>query len=505
MSFVPTWRTTVPKSSRCRSADGSRLATSRTRKHTMFYLFTVQSEDSSHNIYQFSVETLLDDTQTDSYSSRDGIRTPKQSWVKEIKESEWRTGTEKLKYEEQWVNEVLQLQLEVFRHKAPERHVLQWRNGCEGEKLPDGSVSTLNCINEYGYDGEDLMSYNWTSRQWSVSVKEAQETVEKFKSGSDPDPALVCQDCVRWMKVYLQYSPQHTPSEYLETSVPDVYVFVKKSQTESSRLTLTCLATGFYPKDLKMRLRRFTTSLPDHLLTSSGVRPNGDGTYQLRKSVDVQEEDTAGYDCYVSHDSFNGSMFKPWDGRCSNCRNNLSPGVIGGVTVGVIEGVILLVLLGAVTFILLSKRGKTVTESMAAVILEEVASTVKLLSFFIGSAMAAFKLEGAVSPEKYPRAKSSSTARRNAGNTCQTNKTLPAPDTHCSLSALSLSLYQDTPLALPLLLRVFNLPLFMDVSLPTSSSTTGDVMEDQIQSEMNLRDLLQFLQTMDSGTVSFTE
>ncbi|XP_066523596.1 H-2 class I histocompatibility antigen, alpha chain-like [Hoplias malabaricus] len=330
-----------------------------TGKHTLIYLFTVQSAESSHNTYQFSVETLLDDTQTDSYSSRDGIRTPKQSWVKEIKKSEWRTGTEKLNHDGGWVNKVLQLQLEAFRHKASERHVLQWRNGCEGEKLPNGSVSTLNCIHEYGYDGEDLMSYNWTSRQWSVSVKEAQEKVEKLKSGEGSDAALICQDCWRWMKVYLQYTPQHTPSEYLETSVPDVYVFVNKSQTESSRLTLTCLATGFYPKDLKMRLRIFTTSLPDHLLTSSGVRHNGDGTYQLRKSVDVQEEDAAGYDCSVSHVSFSGALNTPWDGRCSNCRNNLSPGVIGGVTVGVIEGVILLVLLGAVTFILLSKRGKT--------------------------------------------------------------------------------------------------------------------------------------------------
>ncbi|XP_066524824.1 H-2 class I histocompatibility antigen, alpha chain-like [Hoplias malabaricus] len=317
-------------------------------KHTLFYLYTVQSEDSSHNIYQFSEETLLDDTQMDSYSSRDGIRTPKQSWVKEIKDREWRTGTEKLKYEGQEMNKVLQLQLEVFRHKASERHVLQWRNGCEGEKLPDGSVLTLNCINEYGYDGEDLMSYNWTSRQWSVSVKEAQETVEKFNSGSGPDPALSCQDCRRWMEIYLQYSPQHTP-----ISAVDVYVFAKKSQTESSRLTLTCLVTGFYPKDLKMRLRIFTTSLPDHLLTSSGVRPNGDGTYQLRKSVDVQEEDAAGYDCYVSHVSLKQPVFrviKEWDGK----RRDSSGGV--GVIIGAVVGVLLV--LGAVVGLIVFLKKK---------------------------------------------------------------------------------------------------------------------------------------------------
>ncbi|XP_066524806.1 H-2 class I histocompatibility antigen, alpha chain-like [Hoplias malabaricus] len=296
-------------------------------KHSLFYLFTVQSNLSVNNIYQFSVETLLDDTQLDSYSSRDGIRTPKQSWVKEIEESEWKDGTEKLKDDGYLLHEFLVTQMKFTGHDPSERHVLQWRLGCEGETLPDGSVSPLNCINDLHYDGEDLISYNWTLRKWTVSASQSSDLEKRWNNEKgDLQKALhyKCDDCVMWLRIYLKCNPTVTIP-----TVPDVYVFVKKSQTESSRLTLTCLATGFYPKDLKMRLRIFTTSLPDHLLTSSGVRPNGDGTYQLRKSVDVQEEDAAGYDCSVEHSSFQEPVIIPWDGEYSDSSG--FKGVIVGV------------------------------------------------------------------------------------------------------------------------------------------------------------------------------
>ncbi|XP_066524702.1 H-2 class I histocompatibility antigen, alpha chain-like isoform X2 [Hoplias malabaricus] len=300
-------------------------------KHTLFYLFTAQSNHSVNNIYQFSVETLLDDTQMDSYSSRDGIRTPKQSWVKEIEESVWKDGTEKLKDDGYLLHEFFVTQMKFSGHDPSDNHVLQWRFGCEGEKLSDGSVSTLNCINQFAYDGEDLISYDWTLKKWTVSAGQDTELEKRWNSENGNPLLMICVDSLNWLKIYLLHSPTET-----KPTVPGVYV-LKKSQTESSRLTLTCLATGFYHKDLKMRLRRFNTSLPDHLLTSSGVRPNGDGTYQLRKSVDVQEEDTAGYDCYVEHNAFNGSVIKPWD------RIQFASSGVQDLTFGLVIGPVVLV------------------------------------------------------------------------------------------------------------------------------------------------------------------
>ncbi|XP_036436970.1 class I histocompatibility antigen, Gogo-B*0103 alpha chain-like [Colossoma macropomum] len=275
-------------------------------EHSLYYLYTVQSKSSTDRVSEFSAVTLLDDRQIDSYSSTDGVRTPKQDWVKEMKESEWTAGTDKLKYDGHQLNKILNIQMKDFRHDESDGHSLQWRIGCEGEKQSDGSVSGLNCINEYGYDGQSLISYNWTLKKWSALVSQDGIT-EEWNAGRGPNAVYNCEECEHWLRIYLQYNTTETK----QTRV-DVYMFVKKSVTDSTKLTLTCLATGFYPKDVEITLRKFTTSLPEHLLTSSGVRPNDDGTYQLRKSVEIQEDDTADYYCYVNHSSLGEPVIKKW-------------------------------------------------------------------------------------------------------------------------------------------------------------------------------------------------
>uniref|UniRef100_A0A8B9HX04 Ig-like domain-containing protein n=1 Tax=Astyanax mexicanus TaxID=7994 RepID=A0A8B9HX04_ASTMX len=93
---------------------------------------------------------------------------------------------------------------------------------------------------------------------------------------------------------------------------PKVYAFAKKSLRDPRMLTLTCLATGFYPKDVVMRVRKFGTSFPEHLITSSAVRPNDDGTFQLRKSVEIQEDDKAQFDCCVNHITLTKPIIVQW-------------------------------------------------------------------------------------------------------------------------------------------------------------------------------------------------
>uniref|UniRef100_A0A3B4DSD6 Immunoglobulin C1-set domain-containing protein n=1 Tax=Pygocentrus nattereri TaxID=42514 RepID=A0A3B4DSD6_PYGNA len=273
-------------------------------KHSLHYLYTIQSRNSTDRMYEFSAVTLLDDRQIDSYSSTDGVRTPKQDWLKEMKESEWTAGADKLKYDGQYLNKILDIQMKTFRHDESDGHTLQWRIGCEVETDSGGSLSVLNCINEYGYDGQNVTSYNWTSRRWSASVSQAKVLEEEWNAGPVDRRG---EDCVEWLKKYLQYNTSDTKVTSL-----DVYMFANKSTTDSGLLTLTCLATGFYPKSVEMSVREFTTSLPEHLLTTSGVRPNDDGTYQLRKSVEIQEDEAADYDCYVTHSSLNTSVIKQW-------------------------------------------------------------------------------------------------------------------------------------------------------------------------------------------------
>ncbi|KAI4876397.1 hypothetical protein NFI96_007942 [Prochilodus magdalenae] len=310
--------------------------------HSLCYLYTVQSKSSPDRGYEFSVVTLMDDRQIDFYNSTDGIRTPKQDWLKEMKEIEWEEGTDQLRYDGKQLNNILYKQMKVFRHDESDGHFLQWRIGCEVNS--DGSVSVFDAINKYGYDGQTLISYIWALKTWSASVSQAKEMEEEWNSGHGQDAVQRREECVHWLKTYLHYS---TASNYL--SKPDVYVFVKKSTTESDKLSLTCLATGFYPKDLQLYVRRFHTSLPEHLLTSSGVRPNEDGTYQLRKSVEIQEDQKADFDCHVDHIT-NSEAIKEDEG-CTYCLIGQKKEVIVGVIVGLVVGLVFLVILCCTIFV----------------------------------------------------------------------------------------------------------------------------------------------------------
>lgn len=107
-----------------------------------------------------------------------------------------------------------------------------------------------------------------------------------------------------------------------------MYKFATKSLNGPGKLILTCMATGFYPADVQVLVRKSRTTLPEHLVTSSGVRPNGDGTYQLRKSVEIEEKEEKLYDCYVNHSALKEPIIKT---NGQGKRSNHDRAVIVGV------------------------------------------------------------------------------------------------------------------------------------------------------------------------------
>lgn len=84
------------------------------------------------------------------------------------------------------------------------------------------------------------------------------------------------------------------------------------SVRDPNKLTLTCLATGFLPPDATMFLRKSKTALPNHLITFSGIVPNGDNSYQLRGHTTIEKDPTVTYDCYVTHSALKQPIIVDW-------------------------------------------------------------------------------------------------------------------------------------------------------------------------------------------------
>ncbi|XP_067282493.1 H-2 class I histocompatibility antigen, Q10 alpha chain-like [Pseudorasbora parva] len=269
-------------------------------EHSLYYIYTALSKPVDlPGIYEFTAMGLLDNRQIDYYNSKDKIKIPKQHWMKEkIQEDYWEKGTQSRRSKEQWFNVNVNILMNRMRQNESDLHVLQWRHGCEVEQQED-KVTFLKGIDEYSYDGENFLSFDDKESQWVAAVPAALPTKTKW----DNVPILnqytkgyLEKECVDWLNKFREYGDE----ELRNGSPPDVHVFAKKSIREKSKLKLTCLATGFFPKDMEMTIRKYRSSLPEDEIEFSGIRPNHDGSFQMRKSVEIKA-DGADYDCFVSH------------------------------------------------------------------------------------------------------------------------------------------------------------------------------------------------------------
>uniref|UniRef100_A0A8C1NLW0 Ig-like domain-containing protein n=1 Tax=Cyprinus carpio TaxID=7962 RepID=A0A8C1NLW0_CYPCA len=188
--------------------------------------------------------------------------------------------------------------------QCSELHVLQRNIGCELEKF-NGAVTSLRAFDEYGFDGEDFLAFNSDILQWIDKNPKAKETKMKWDQQTERNQFLqhYLKTCMKWISTF--NNTKKTP--------PDVRVFERKALDDHSKLILICLATGFYPRDIEMNIRLNKTILKDQ--TSTGIRPNADGSFQMRTSVKIETNHKGSYDCLIIHSSLTEPAVVEWGGK----------------------------------------------------------------------------------------------------------------------------------------------------------------------------------------------
>ncbi|KAG5847783.1 hypothetical protein ANANG_G00129880 [Anguilla anguilla] len=63
--------------------------------------------------------------------------------------------------------------------------VLQGRFGCEIERNPDSGVSLTRTFAQYGWNGEDFLSFNLSRLQWEASAGSAVPITRKWNRDQD--------------------------------------------------------------------------------------------------------------------------------------------------------------------------------------------------------------------------------------------------------------------------------------------------------------------------------
>uniref|UniRef100_A0A3P9DPP7 Ig-like domain-containing protein n=1 Tax=Maylandia zebra TaxID=106582 RepID=A0A3P9DPP7_9CICH len=270
--------------------------------HSLTCIYTAHSKpDGTPGIHKFTAMGLLDGRRIDYYDSESERKVPKQEWMRECLSAEyWGKGTQ-----EQWLESLMNR----MRQNDSVVHVLQGMRGCEGKMQPDGTLKFHRAMHTYAYDGHNLLSFDSKTKSWIAAIREAQLTMREW----DSDQAMKERIKGYLENVYVQLSFSYLVHIiFLSPAPPVVYVFAKKAKVETN-LILTCLATGFYTKDIIVRIKRNGRVLAkDDGLMSSGGLPNGDDTFQRRDHVEILKSDLSTFICNVTHEATNISVKKLW-------------------------------------------------------------------------------------------------------------------------------------------------------------------------------------------------
>nr|XP_021326455.1 major histocompatibility complex class I-related gene protein-like [Danio rerio] len=91
---------------------------------------------------------------------------------------------------------------------------------------------------------------------------------------------------------------------------------------------VSCLATGFYPRHINLTLLRDGQPVSDNEVTGGDLLPNGDGTYQMRKSLEIraEEREKHKYTCSAKHLSLDNKLDVILDNVEKKTYNKFDPG-----------------------------------------------------------------------------------------------------------------------------------------------------------------------------------
>uniref|UniRef100_A0A3Q0T494 Ig-like domain-containing protein n=1 Tax=Amphilophus citrinellus TaxID=61819 RepID=A0A3Q0T494_AMPCI len=168
-------------------------------------------------------------------------------------------------------------------------HTFQRMLGCEFDDVTD----EINGINQFGYDGEDFITFDLKTHTRIPAMQQAvifKQRWDNDKAASAVIKNYLTQVCPEMLKMFVNYGR----SFMLRTALLSVSLLQKSPSSP-----VTCHATGFSTNRVSMVWRKDGVELHEGV-GKGDILPNDDGTFQM--SVDLQvssvrPEDWEGYDC----------------------------------------------------------------------------------------------------------------------------------------------------------------------------------------------------------------
>ncbi|XP_055727955.1 class I histocompatibility antigen, F10 alpha chain-like [Salvelinus fontinalis] len=184
--------------------------------------------------------------------------------------------------------------------------VQQRMTGCE--MLDTGEPGLILSTDAFNAIFADLIYYNMTHYSYNSGNllspwSEVHQTYAKWLYQT-----IYLPICIKSLKKFLERL-----KNFVMRKVRPRVRLIQKAMSGGARVS--CLAFGFYPRHINLTLLRDGQPIVEQEMTGGQLLPNGDGTYQLRKSLEVNTEELRerhNYTCTTSHLSLDNKLDVSW-------------------------------------------------------------------------------------------------------------------------------------------------------------------------------------------------
>ncbi|XP_068105452.1 T-cell surface glycoprotein CD1c-like [Hyperolius riggenbachi] len=201
---------------------------------------------------------------------------------------------------------------------------MQCMAGCSSDPETTGPMFYRVAFNGFNLVHIDVDRGVWISPPYASQIEDS--------LNSDPNSTnsilYFVKDSCKFMAGQLLLAGREALQRKIQ---PEVSFFWHHKESEDE---LICMATGFYPEPINVSLWRGETHRIEGAV-STGILPNGDGTFQIVTFLDLTREDGSDLYCRVEH----SSLKEPLIIQIEETHKTLI-----GVILGVMLGLCLLVL-----------------------------------------------------------------------------------------------------------------------------------------------------------------
>nr|NP_919384.1 major histocompatibility complex class I UFA precursor [Danio rerio]AAD41071.1 MHC class I protein [Danio rerio] len=268
---------------------GVHLAYAGKHSHTVIYTATKGLPDFP----EFVAATMVDGMQVNYFDSEIKEVIPRQEWVRgAVDEQFWQRNTQIRSNMHQLFKNNINIAMERF-NQTQGVHTFQFMVGCELED--DG---TTRGHWQYGYDGEDFISFDKNTLTNVVANPQAVITKNKWdanKAQNEYRKQYLENQCIEWLRKYVGYGKDSLGRK----DAPEVFMLQKDPSSP-----IVCQATGFYPSNIMMTWQK---NKEEHFedVDVGATLTNADGTFQKTVTLSVKPEEwknnKEAYRCVVQH------------------------------------------------------------------------------------------------------------------------------------------------------------------------------------------------------------